>query len=65
LAYRHTDHTDAADERAFTVYTLRLPLTLANEIRAAAERRFEPQSVLVRRLVAAGLHAEAEGGHGR
>jgi len=60
LLYRTTRQNDAADHpaRDFTVYTVRLPLELAAAIREAAERRFEPQSVLVRRLVAAGLQAE-------
>jgi hypothetical protein len=49
------------DTRDFMVYTIRLPLDLAAAIRAEAERRFEPQSVLVRRLVRLGLReAESE-----
>lgn len=61
MTYR--SHRSAlAESRDFNVYTIRLPRELSEAIRAAADRAFEPQSVLVRRLVARGLEAETAGG---
>lgn len=52
---------DEAEARDFTVYTVRIPTQLAAEIRAEAQRRFEPASVLVRRLIRDGLHSDIPG----
>jgi hypothetical protein len=47
LLYEHSHQHDAANQqRDYCTYTIRLPLDLAE-----AARRFEPQSVLVRRPV--------------
>ena len=38
-------------DKAFQVYTLRLPIALHTRLSEAAARRYEPASVLVRRLI--------------
>jgi hypothetical protein len=59
VLYRHTHQEGAANQqRDYRTYTIRIPLDLAEAIRREAARRFEPQSVLVRRLVAVGLHTD-------
>lgn len=59
MLYQDTlQHDVANQQRIYRTYTIRIPLDLADAIRREATRRFEPQSVLVRRLVANGLHAD-------
>jgi predicted DNA-binding protein len=57
--YQDAHRPDAAiQQRDYRTYTIRIPLDLADALKREASRRFEPQSVLVRRLVAAGLRSE-------
>ena len=59
MAYEDTHSPDAVrQQRDFRNYTIRIPIDLADALKRAASRRLEPQSVLVRRLVASGLHAD-------
>jgi hypothetical protein len=52
---------DQAIDRDYSVHTFRLPLDLDAKLREVAKRRFEPMSVVARRLLAAGLEAERRG----